>query len=97
MVEGHAFLAGCDARLHIIDLDKGEAVGTVEIDAPTGSTPAAAGDRVYFGTEGGAFFSINWKDAEVDWSYEDMSRGSAYQSSAAVTDERVVVGGQGRR
>ena len=38
VVDGRAFLAGCDGKLHIIDLEKGEAINSVEIDAPTGST-----------------------------------------------------------
>ena len=32
---------------------------TVEIDGPTGSTPAIRGERVIFGTEGGTFFAID--------------------------------------
>src|SRR3970282_491872 len=50
VMENRCFLAGCDGKLHIIDLDRGEAVAKVEIQDPTNSTPAAAGDFVYFGT-----------------------------------------------
>ena len=44
-------LAGCDSMLHLIDVADGKEVGTVEIDGPTGSTPAMRDGRVYFGTE----------------------------------------------
>jgi outer membrane protein assembly factor BamB len=93
VVEGRAFLAGCDAKLHIVDLDKGEASGTVEIDAPTGSTPAAGGDRVYFGTEGSSFFSINWKEAKVAWVMRSP-RNMPFRSSAALVPEAVIFGGR---
>ena len=56
---GRAVLAGCDSRLHIIDVRDGKEAAAVEIDAPPGSTPAMRGERVYFGTEGGTFYAIN--------------------------------------
>ena len=61
VVEGRAFVAGCDGALHIIDLTKGNELASVDIGAPTGVTPAAAGDQVYFGTEGSQFFCVDWK------------------------------------
>jgi outer membrane protein assembly factor BamB len=93
VVEGRAFLAGCDARLHIIDLDKGEALATVEIDGPTGSTPAANDTFVYFGTEGSSFYSINWKTAEIGW-VAHSPRNMPFRSSAALVDEAVIFGGR---
>src|SRR6476646_9167873 len=52
VIEDRCFLAGCDGKLHVINLANGEEAGDVEIGAPTGATPAAAGSRIYFGTEG---------------------------------------------
>ena len=94
IAEGHAFLAGCDGRLHIIDLSQGKAIAQVPIGGPTGSTPAALGDRVFFGAESGTFFGINWREARVDWKYQDPRRAQPFRSSAAVTDELVVFGGR---
>ena len=37
---GRVVLAGCDSRLHIIDVETGKEIDSVEIDAPTGSTAA---------------------------------------------------------
>jgi outer membrane protein assembly factor BamB len=87
-------LAGCDGQLHIIDVEKGEAIGAVPIGSPTGSTPAAAGSMVYFGTEGGTFFGIDWKKQEVVWDFADRSRNLAIRSSAAVTPDVVIYGGR---
>jgi outer membrane protein assembly factor BamB len=94
VVENRCFLAGCDGKLHIVDLDKGEAVADVPIDSPTGSTPAARGDMVYFGNEGGVFFGINWKEAKTIWTWQDEKRSQAFRSSAAVTDDAVIIGGR---
>jgi len=90
------FVAGCDSRLHIIDLKTGKEVGSVDIEAPTGVTPAVRGDMVYFGTEGGAFFAIDWKKPRIVWRYRDTRNQQAYRSSPAVTDKLVVVGSRSK-
>ncbi|MEX0937061.1 MAG: PQQ-binding-like beta-propeller repeat protein [Pirellulales bacterium] len=97
IVEGRAFLAGCDGKLHIIDVEKGTSTGDVAIDAPTGSTPAAVGDFIYFGTEGGTLFCINWKQAEVAWKYQSPRSNQPIRSSAAVHDGLVVFGSRDRQ
>ena len=79
-VEDHCFLAGCDGKLHVIDLANGEETGAIEIEAPTGSTPAAVGELIYFGTEGATFFCIDWKAAE-------RSMALARQSSPATDSQ----------
>jgi outer membrane protein assembly factor BamB len=94
VVENRCFLAGCDGKLHIVDLDKGEAVADVPIDSPTGSTPAARGDMVYFGNEGGVFFGVNWKEAKTIWTFQDDKRSQAFRGSAAVTSDAVIIGGR---
>lgn len=94
VVENRCFLAGCDGKLHIVDLDKGTAVADVPIDSPTGSTPAARGEMVYFGTEGGTFLGINWKEAKTVWTWQDEKRSQAFRSSAAVNKDAVIVGGR---
>jgi outer membrane protein assembly factor BamB len=94
IVEGRAFLAGCDGKLHIIDVEKGDATGAVPIESPTGSTPAALGSMVYFGTEAGTFFGIDWKSQEIKWQYQDKARSLAIRSSAAATPAAVIFGGR---
>ena len=60
-------------------------------------TPAVIGDHAYFGTEGGAFLCIDWKQAKQVWMYEDPDRSQAYRSSPAATEQAVVVGGRDKR
>jgi outer membrane protein assembly factor BamB len=90
------FLAGCDGRLHVIDAATGEEKASVEIGGPTGTTPAAAGDRTFFGTEGGGFFAIDFTTPAVAWRHQPAAGGQAYRSSAAVADGLVIVGTRGR-
>ena len=97
VVEDRAFVAGCDGKLHIIDLSKGTDVADVDIEAPTGSTPAVHGDVVYFGTEGGTFFAIDWKRAAVVWRWEDKARTDPLRSSAALPTDAVIFGSRDKR
>ncbi|HVX14956.1 MAG TPA: PQQ-binding-like beta-propeller repeat protein [Pirellulales bacterium] len=95
VVENRGFLAGCDGKLHIVDLDKGTAVSAVDIGDPTLSTPAADGNMVYFGTQGGRFLAVDWRRAKVEWTY-DPPRKQPLLSSAAVSSRLAIFGGKDR-
>lgn len=101
VANGRVVLAGCDSKLHIIDVETAKEVDSVEIDAPTGSTPAMRDERAFFGTEGGTFFAINvpaaaGKKASVAWKYRDPQRNQPIRAAAAITDEIVAVGSQAK-
>lgn len=100
VASGRVFLAGCDGKLHVIDTSNGTAVGEVPIDGPTGTTPAAYGAQVYFGTEGGSFFAINVAEPGISWQMRPAAGGQAYRSSAALGSGEVgpvaIVGSRGR-
>ena len=97
VVGDRSFVAGCDSTLHIIDLVAGKEAAAVPIEAPTGVTPAVFQDNVYFGTEGGAMFAVNWKEAKVAWKAEDQGSSQPYRSAPAVQEGIVVVGSRNRR
>lgn len=84
-----SFVAGCDGHLHIIDLVAGKEVAAIEIDSPTGVTPAVMGEHIFFGTEAGEIFKINWKEATVDWRFTEKRRREI-RSSSAVSEEIAV-------
>jgi len=90
------FLAGCDGKLHVIDVATGLETAAVPIDGPTGTTPASLGDRVFFGTEGGAFFGIDAVKSEVVWRMAAAAAGQSYRSSAAIADGLAIVGFRGK-
>jgi len=93
---GKVLLAGCDGRLHVIDAATGEAGVSVPIDGPTGTTPAAAGTRAIFGSEGGVFWAIDVAAGAPAWKIEPQGAGQAYRSSAAVAGDLAIVGTRGR-
>jgi outer membrane protein assembly factor BamB len=90
------FLAGCDGKLHVLDADTGDEKAAVPIDGPTGTTPATADGRVFFGTEGGAFFAIDFLKADVAWRVQAAANPQSYRSSAAIAGDLVVVGSRGK-
>ena len=76
----------------------------MEIGSPTGGTPAAVGDSVYFGTEQAGFLAVEWaykNDApnpvptpprpKLKWKFSDES-GAAIHSNPAVSGNHVVYG-----
>lgn len=101
IANGRAALAGCDSRLHQIEVANGKEIASVEIDAPTGSTPAMRGEQVYFGTEGGTFYAINTaagdaKKPAVAWTYRDPQRNQPVRAAAAVGEQVIVYGSQSK-
>lgn len=95
IVDGRAFVAGCDGQLHVIDLEKGEEIGKVDIQSPSGGTPAVLGDSVYFGTEQAGFFAVEWATPELKWNFVDEGM-SAIRSNPAITEEHVIFGAANR-
>jgi len=90
-------IAGCDGKLHVIDVATGTARAAVPIDGPTGTTPAAdANGRAYFGTEGGSFFAIDVAAGDVAWRVSSVPPGQSYRSSAALAGDLAIVGSRGR-
>ncbi len=96
VANGKVFLAGCDGLLHVIDARTGKSKADVRIDGPTGTTPAAADARVYFGSEGGVFWAIDFDTAAVAWKVAPAANPQAYRSSAAIADGLTIVGSRGK-
>jgi len=97
VLENLGFVAGCDGNLHIVDLQRGEEIGKVDIDAPTGSTPAVLDGTVFVGTEGQEFLAIDPKREKILWRYQAPKHGAAFRSSAAATPEAIIVGSRDKR
>ena len=97
VVDGRAFVAGCDGALHIINLDDGKEIDSVLIESPTGVTPAAQGDLIFVGTEQSGFYAIDWKKAELKWTFNDKEGPISTRSSPSVTEDHVVFGARNRK
>ncbi len=90
-------VAACDGQLHVVRLADGTLVRNVPLGSVSGAATAAHGSRVYVGTYGEQVLGIDWEAGQVVWRFEDPERQFPFLSSAAVTDELVIVGGQDRR
>ncbi|MEZ6076801.1 MAG: PQQ-binding-like beta-propeller repeat protein [Pirellulaceae bacterium] len=70
------FLGGCDANLHVIDVNNGHGVGQpLPIDAPAGSTPSVLGDHVFVPTYAGEIFCFKLPSFELHWRFREYTVG----------------------
>ncbi|GAB6186867.1 hypothetical protein JCM17478_23690 [Thermopirellula anaerolimosa] len=92
-----AFVAGCDGKLHAIELETGKERIACDLDGPTGCTPAVRGAELYVGTESGFFFGIDWQAGRRLWQFPPENPADAFRSSAAVCGPYVVVGCRDRQ
>ena len=97
VVDSFTFVAGCDEHLRVIDIEKGEQ----KTDIPMGSfligSPAVVDEMLYVGMHNAEVVAVNWKTEEIVWRYSDPDRRFPYHSSAAVTNDHVLLGGQDSR
>lgn len=105
VVAGSILIAGCDGRLHAIDVATGRPTGEVAIDGPTGTTPAGLSSAVFFGSEGGTFYRIDVAATAdvaptIRWRMKAAGGNQPYRSSAAIaegpTGPLAIVGTRGR-
>src|SRR5829696_1525196 len=92
--DGMAFIAGCDELFRAIRVSDGKEVFSVSSGAYTGASPALRDGSAFYGTFDNEVLSVNLGQKQIAWRYEHPQRKFPFYSSAAVTRERVVVGGR---
>lgn len=87
---------GCDAALHLVDLQTGAQTAKVELGegCQIAGSVAMHGDRAYFGHYGNEFLRVDLEAGEVEWRYQGKRQG--FCSSPAVDERVVVFGGRDR-
>ncbi len=91
------FVTGCDEHLRMIDIATGEQKFDMPLYTYLIASPAVIEDLLYVGTYASEVIAVDWRQQEVIWRYKDDKREFPYHSSAAVTDNRVVVGGRDKQ
>lgn len=91
---GVAYLAGCDELFRAIRIADGRQLFSVSSDAYTGASPAVRGNSAYYGTFDNEVLMVDLTAHRVGWRYQHPERKFPFYSSAAVTNDRVVVGGR---
>ncbi len=94
VVDGVTFIAGCDEHLRAIDIKTGEQTVEVPLETYLIASPAVVGDVLYVGTFASEVVAVDWKKKEIVWRYSAGESEHPFHSSAAVTDQLVVVGGR---
>ena len=94
ILNGVAFIAGCDEQFRGIRVSDGKEMFSVSSDAYTGASPALRGDSAFYGTFNNEVLMVNLTAHRVAWRYEHPQRKFPFYSSAAVTENRVVLGGR---
>jgi outer membrane protein assembly factor BamB len=97
VVGGKTFVAGCDSKLHVLDIATGKEDRSVDLGGQTGATGAVVGDHLYVGTMTNQFDAIDWKQGRLDWTFQAEERPQPFYASAAVTDRLVLAGSRDRR
>ena len=94
IVGNFAITAGCDKRIHVIDIRNGEELRGIRLNTYLIASPAVLGNELYIGTYAGEVLAVNWKNAQIVWRYEDGRRALPFHASASVTDSHVLIGGR---
>ena len=89
-----AFIAGCDEMFRAIRVSDGKEMFSVSSGAYTGASPALRANSAFYGTFDNEVLSVSLTEHRVVWRYQHPQRKFPYYSSAAVTTNRVVVGGR---
>ena len=94
IANGMAFIAGCDELFRAIRIEDGKEVFNVSSGAYTGASPALRDGSAFYGTFDNEVLSVNLAQKQITWRYEHPERKFPFYSSAAVTRDRVVIGGR---
>ncbi|MCA9098981.1 MAG: PQQ-like beta-propeller repeat protein, partial [Planctomycetaceae bacterium] len=97
VIGNQTFVTGCDEHLRVINVETGKQ----ELDMPLGTyliaSPAVLDDTLYVGTYASEVVAIDWKNQKRIWAFRDPKRDFPYHASAAVTTDRIIVGGNDKR
>jgi outer membrane protein assembly factor BamB len=89
-----AFIAGCDEVFRAIRISDGAQIFQVASGAYTGASSALRGGAAFYGTFNNDVVMVNLAERRIAWRYQHPQRKFPFYSSAAVTPNRVVVGGR---
>jgi eukaryotic-like serine/threonine-protein kinase len=92
--KGRVYVSGCDETFRTIDAATGKQIYSFPLGAYSGASVALFENRGYVGTFGNEVLGLDLQQRAIEWSYRHPTRSFPYYSSAAVTNDRVIVGGR---
>jgi len=90
--DNRVIFGGCDSMVHVLAAEDGKEVSQIEAGAYIGASVAVAGNHAYVGHYDNEFLCIDIARTNVQWRFRDQE--FPFMCSAAVTENRVVFGGQ---
>jgi outer membrane protein assembly factor BamB len=94
VVNGIAYVTGCDEILRGIRISDGKEVLKVSSGAYTGASPLILDGRAYYGTYDNEVLAVDLNTHKILWRYKRQDRVFPFYSSAAVSGARIVLGGR---
>ena len=94
VAENFAIVTGCDSYLRVININDGTQTQQVELGAYVGASAAISQNRVYCGTYGTEILSVTLDTGAVAWRYRHPKRRFPFFASAALTKDKVIIGGR---
>ena len=88
------FISGCDEVFRAIHISDGKEAFNVSSGGYTGASPALAGKMAYYGTFNNDVLGVDRQSHKIVWRYEYLEQPFPFYSSAAVMEEKVVLGGR---
>jgi outer membrane protein assembly factor BamB len=88
------YVSGCDAIFRAVAADTGKEAYEISIGEYTGASAALRDGYAYVGTFGNEVLGLDLERHKVQWTYRHATRTLPYYSSAAVTQDYVVLGGR---
>jgi len=92
--KGTVYISGCDETFRAIDAGSGKQVYEMPLGAYTGASAAIRDGGAYVGTFGNEVLGIDLVRRVTRWTYRHKTRSFPFYSSAALTADRVVLGGR---
>ena len=97
IVGNRTFVTGCDEHLRVINIDNGKEETDIHLATYLIASPAVVSETLYVGTYASEVVAVDWQTKKKLWAFKDSEREFPYHSCAAVTADRVVVGGRDKR
>lgn len=97
IVGNRTFVTGCDEHLRVINIDSGKEETDIHLATYLIASPAVINETLYVGTYASEVVAVDWQAKKKLWAFKDPDREFPYHSCAAVTADRVIVGGRDKR
>lgn len=95
VADGRVVFGGCDAAIHTVSLKDGKKITSIDTGSYIAASAALVGKLAFVGHYGNEFVCADTTAGKIMWTYKD--KDEPFFSSAAVTNDRVVVGSRDKR